>query len=82
MLIKSRFAVLGTLTLVVLVGSALIGAQSSPSLKIEDVMTAQEMTDAGISGLTTAQRRALNVWLNRYTTTAYNISTSQQSQQT
>jgi len=36
-------------------------------LKIEQVMTPQELRDSGVSNLTTTQRQALNLWLNRYT---------------
>ncbi len=36
-------------------------------MKIEQVMTSQEMRDTGIATLTTSQRQALNDWLNRYT---------------
>jgi hypothetical protein len=37
------------------------------SIKVEQVMTAQEIRDAGITTLTLAQRRVLDSWLNRYT---------------
>ena len=36
-------------------------------MRIEQVMSAQELRDTGISTLTVAQRQALNEWLNRYT---------------
>jgi len=36
-------------------------------MKIEQVMTPQEMRDTGVTTLTTAQRQALNDCLNRYT---------------
>ncbi len=36
-------------------------------MKIEQVMTSQEMRDTGIATLTASQRQALNDWLNRYT---------------
>jgi len=36
-------------------------------IKIEQVMTSQEIRDSGITTLTLAQRQALNNWLKRYT---------------
>jgi hypothetical protein len=36
-------------------------------MKIEQVMTSQEMRDTGVTTLTAAQRQALTDWLNRYT---------------
>jgi hypothetical protein len=43
-------------------------------LKIEDVMTSQELKDIGLSGLTAPQRTALNIWLNRYTETIIKLA--------
>ncbi len=40
---------------------------SAQQMKIEQVMTPQEMRDIGVTTLTAAQRQALNDWLNRYT---------------
>jgi hypothetical protein len=37
------------------------------SLRIEKVMTKQELDETGVSGLTKAQRSALDAWLDRYT---------------
>src|SRR6266446_5818104 len=37
------------------------------NLRIEQVMTSQELVNTGVSNLTTLQRRALDAWLNRYT---------------
>jgi hypothetical protein len=36
-------------------------------MKVDQVMTIQEMHDTGISGLTPIQRKAFDAWLNRYT---------------
>ena len=36
------------------------------ALKIEQLMTPQELKETGVAGLTDIQRHALNVWLNRY----------------
>ena len=58
---------MGCLTLVgVTVASGkLAGAQRGKlDLKIEDVMTSQDLKDTGLSGLTAPQRTALNIWLN------------------
>jgi len=43
-------------------------------LTIEDVMSAQELKDTGIAGLTASQRAALDVWLSRYTQTVIKLS--------
>lgn len=36
-------------------------------LKVEQVMTPQEMRETGIANLSPAQRQAFDAWLNRYT---------------
>ena len=36
-------------------------------LKIDQVMTAKELRDTGVSTLSVAQKQALDQWLNRYT---------------
>jgi hypothetical protein len=43
-------------------------------LTVDDVMTAQELKDTGILGLTASQRTALNTWLNRYTQTVLKVA--------
>jgi hypothetical protein len=54
--------------------SGIVGAQKEAlGLKIDDVMTAQELKDSGVSGLTVSQRKALNAWLNRYTENIVNV---------
>jgi hypothetical protein len=58
--------------------TSLSGAQqATPGLKIEDVMTAQELKDSGVSGLAPPQRKALNAWLNRYTENVFKIALDQ-----
>jgi hypothetical protein len=44
------------------------GAQSPTlQLRIDQVMSRQELQDTGVSALSLTQREALNIWLNRYT---------------
>jgi len=45
----------------------LSSAQTQPRLRIDQIMTAQEFPEAGLTSLTDAQARALDAWLNRYT---------------
>jgi hypothetical protein len=45
----------------------LYGQLSKTTLKIELVMTPEELRAAGITTLNNSQRQALNDWLNRYT---------------
>jgi hypothetical protein len=54
-----------------------MAAQSGLTIKAEDVMTAQELKDTGLSGLTAAQRKAFDEWLIRYSTRLYNIAANQ-----
>src|ERR1700730_5328272 len=52
------------------------GAQTGRlDLKIEDVMTGQELKETGISGLTAPQRMSLDIWLNRYTGAVIKVAT-------
>ena len=44
------------------------------NLKMSSVMTPEELKDAGLAGLTEAQRKALDAWLNRYTETVIKIT--------
>jgi hypothetical protein len=54
---------------------SLTSAQTSKmDLKIDNVMTPQEMKDSGVSNLTTQQLTALNTWLNRYTETVMKLA--------
>lgn len=47
-------------------------------LKVELVMTPQELRDTGITTLTGVQRQALNDWLNRYTQRVIRIALRQE----
>jgi hypothetical protein len=79
---KSQFVIVGTVLLLgTLVSAVFISAQSSSALKADDVMTAEELNDTGLSTLTSVQRRAFDAWLNRYTTTVYNIAANQRKKQ-
>lgn len=49
------------------------------TLTADQVMTPQEMRETGVSTLTAVQRQAFNDWLNRYTTTVFQIARQQQS---
>jgi len=42
-------------------------------------MTPQELKDSGVSNLTTAQKKAFNEWLNRYTSTVVSVAHTQQA---
>jgi hypothetical protein len=56
-----------------------LGQQNTAALRMEQVMTQDELRSTGVEGLTQAQRVALDAWLNRYTsrllTTASNNGT-------
>ena len=54
------------LLLVALLTGVFVAGQE-PSLKIDQIMTAQELERTGISALSTQQREALNRWLVSYT---------------
>jgi hypothetical protein len=45
------------------------------ALRIEQLMTPQELKETGVSGLTDTQRHALNVWLNRYSRNLLQLAT-------
>ena len=45
------------------------------ALRIEQLMTPQELKETGVSGLTDTQRHALNVWLNHYSRTLLQLAT-------
>lgn len=47
--------------------SPTVGQQSSIVLKMEQVMTPEDLRGSGVSGLTQSQRAVLDVWLNKYT---------------
>lgn len=46
-------------------------------LKIEEVMTPQEMHETGVASLTPSQREALNKWLVRYTEVVASVAARQ-----
>jgi hypothetical protein len=72
---------IAVLLLCVLIAVTLMSAQSSFTLKVEDVMTPQELKNTGISGLTSAQRKSFNEWLGRYTAAVYNVATGQSAKE-
>ncbi len=45
------------------------------ALRIEQLMTAQELKETGVSGLTDTQRNTLNMWLNRYSRNLLKLAT-------
>jgi hypothetical protein len=55
------------LALIIAAGAEFVPAQSGLNLRIEDVMTAQEMKETGLEGESQSQKQALNKWLNQYT---------------
>jgi hypothetical protein len=55
--------------------------QETLGLKIDDVMSARELKDTGISGLTPSQREALNAWLNRYTAKVLKVAPTQSAKE-
>lgn len=52
----------------VILAARLLAQGPITQLKMDQVMTHRELQDTGVSTLTPAQRRALDDWLNRYTT--------------
>jgi len=56
------------------------GQSQQPTLKIEELMTPQEVHDTGVSGLSPQQRVALGRWLVRYTKLVVVGARSSQSQ--
>ncbi len=59
-------------------GQLLGSAQTAPTqLKIEQVMTPQEVRDTGVSSLNAPQKVALNAWLNRYTQRVFQATVHQ-----
>ena len=53
--------------LLFLLGLRVLAQSPILQMKIDQVMTWQELRDTGVSTLNAAQRQALNEWLNRYT---------------
>jgi hypothetical protein len=54
-----------------------IAQKTEFSLTIDQVMTPDEMHESGVAALNATQKRALNDWLNRYTTQVFRISRQQ-----
>ena len=63
------------LTLLMLAGIA-VAQEKELHLKMEEVMTPQELNETGIATLTSSQRKALDAWLNRYTATVVKVMTA------
>lgn len=61
--------------LAVIAGNVSCMAQSgqAPTLRISAVMTQRELRDTGVSGLSAAQRVALDQWLTRYTASVLTV---------
>ncbi len=55
--------ILGMAVVAVTIG---LSQSQQPSLKIEELMTPQELHDTGVSGLSPQEREALGRWLVRY----------------
>lgn len=65
--------------LLCLIAVHVLATTPAQQVKIEHVMTAQEMRDTGIATLSTAQRQALDDWLNRYTLRVLSVAIQQQA---
>jgi hypothetical protein len=62
--------------LLIVLATALSSQVRDSSLKIEQVMTAQELQQTGVSTLTSQQRDALDRWLVNYTIRVLSLSQS------
>ncbi len=65
------------LAVAIFVDASLMAAQVVWDLKVETLMSPQELKDTGLSTLTTAQRKSFDEWLNRYTSTVVSVALSQ-----
>jgi len=65
---STRTLALTCILAIVLLALASALAQQKGWLTIDEVMTAQEMKDTGVTTLSASQRQQLDRWLNRYTT--------------
>ncbi len=45
------------------------------AIRVEQLMTPEELKETGVSGLTDTQRHALNLWLNRYSRNLLQLAT-------
>lgn len=52
----------------------LAAAPAAQLLKVDQVMTPEELRETGVAGLTKAQRQAFDSWLNRYTLRILNVA--------
>ncbi len=77
MRLRRKQIMIAGLTLILCVTTLALARQESLSLKIEDVMSAQELEESGVSGLSVAQHQALNTWLNHYTETVLKVAATQ-----
>lgn len=80
-----KYSVLRVVLLAVGVFSLLriAGAQKEQLvLTMNKVMTAEELRDSGVSGLTVSQRQALDAWLNRYTARVIKVVANQNTKET
>lgn len=48
-------------------GGSSLAQSNQLNLKVENLMTTQELRTSGVSALTPSQRKVLDAWLNRYT---------------
>lgn len=64
--------------LLCLIAVHVLATTPAQQVKIDHVMTAQEMRDTGIATLSTAQRQALDDWLSRYTLRVLSVAIQQQ----
>jgi hypothetical protein len=64
--------------LLCLIAVHVLATTPAQQVKIEHVMTAQEMRDTGIATLNTSQRQALDDWLNRYTLRVLRVAIQQE----
>jgi hypothetical protein len=69
---RTSSLVLGLLLLVA--GVCLGQSEKKATLRMVDVMTADEVRETGVSTLSLAQRRALDQWLERYTLTLLKVA--------
>jgi hypothetical protein len=61
---------------ILMLSLGIVTAQDDQSLwTMDKVMTPQELKDTGVSGLSPSQRKALDAWLNRFTTRLVKVAT-------
>jgi len=79
MKIQSRFILSRAFLIVglLMVAGFVTAQETNLLLHIDDVMTSQELKETGVSNLTLTQRKALNVWLTRYTLNVMKLANNQ-----